>query len=239
MTSNPLTHPTTDDQIGKLDAEANKHKVSKETIYARNQRRAKDARVRRGITSLIKREAVKTLKKVSELSSDLGRLATKVKRFKREDDLEQNAIKRTLSLEFSKISSEFSSFKRKLRQAKIEDDSRDRRTKKNLDYIEKNSSSLGTLLRRHQRNYNRINRCIRQYQLNGVKLNKIYTTVGGSATENITISQLKATQTCIVTLHTKGATPAVIVESRCEEGKLVVIFDVDPSTDHKINYHIT
>jgi len=111
--------------------------------------------------------------------------------------------------------------------------------KTSLKDLEKKRLAFALLFKRHQANYNRIQRVARQYQLRGVKMNKVYETVGGSATEEITMPGLKASQACAVSLHTKGSPARTIVESRCEEDKLVVVFDDDPGTDHKINYLIT
>jgi predicted RecA/RadA family phage recombinase len=62
------------------------------------------------------------------------------------------------------------------------------------------------------------------------------TTAGGAAAEDITISGVVATDLCLVTIHTVGSTPRVIVTSLAAAGKITVTFADDPSTDHVVTY---
>jgi len=65
-----------------------------------------------------------------------------------------------------------------------------------------------------------------------------YKTLGGAATEDITISGVKASMKCMVQMHTEGAVPVTIVTAKCDKNKLTVEFSADPSTDHEIEYWI-
>jgi hypothetical protein len=65
---------------------------------------------------------------------------------------------------------------------------------------------------------------------------EIYTTVGGAAAEVITVTGALATDIVVATLHTKGATPRIIVTAATGTDAVTVTFDGDPSTDHLVNY---
>lgn len=63
----------------------------------------------------------------------------------------------------------------------------------------------------------------------------IYTTVGGSATESVTVSGATASDVVSVTMHTEGATPVTIKRAEATTSSITVEFSADPSSDHQIN----
>jgi hypothetical protein len=65
-----------------------------------------------------------------------------------------------------------------------------------------------------------------------------HTTTGGAAAEDITVTGALATDLAVCTLHTKGATPRVIVTALAATDKVTVTFDGDPSTDHVVTYTV-
>jgi hypothetical protein len=65
-----------------------------------------------------------------------------------------------------------------------------------------------------------------------------HTTAGGAAAEDITVTGALATDLAVCTLHTKGATPRVIVTALAAADKVTVTFDGDPSTDHVVTYTV-
>ncbi len=64
---------------------------------------------------------------------------------------------------------------------------------------------------------------------------QLYTTTGGSASEDVTIGGVLATDIVLATLHTAGATPRQLDRAVCAAGKVTLHFSDDPSTDHKVN----
>lgn len=72
----------------------------------------------------------------------------------------------------------------------------------------------------------------------GVVAAGIHTTVGGGAGEDITLTGVKATDICIVQIHTNAGTPRTLVSAICAANKITVTFSGDPSTTHKVNYMV-
>ena len=70
--------------------------------------------------------------------------------------------------------------------------------------------------------------------VNWLKQSTLHTTVGGSATEEV-LMKAQASDVCLVTLRVAGAAPVTISSSRCEDGKVVIEFSGDPSSDHQVN----
>lgn len=70
----------------------------------------------------------------------------------------------------------------------------------------------------------------------GVIAAGLFTTVGGDATESITVSGALATDVAIVTVNTVGATPRTIVAAVGATNAITVTLSGDPSTDHVLNY---
>lgn len=66
-----------------------------------------------------------------------------------------------------------------------------------------------------------------------------HTTVGGSATEAITVSGVAATDNVKIEIRTVGATPRTIVSATTSTNTVTVVFSGDPSTDHVIYYEVT
>jgi hypothetical protein len=65
-----------------------------------------------------------------------------------------------------------------------------------------------------------------------------HTTVGGSATEAITVTGVLATDLVLATLHTAGATPRTIVTAVASADTVTITFSGDPSTDHVVTYTV-
>ena len=63
-----------------------------------------------------------------------------------------------------------------------------------------------------------------------------FTTVGGDASETITLSGLLATDVCIVTVKTQGAGPQTILAASCSAGQIDVTMSGDPAADHVLQY---
>lgn len=63
-----------------------------------------------------------------------------------------------------------------------------------------------------------------------------FTTVGGDATESITVSGALSTDTAIVTVNTVGATPRTVTAAVGATDAITVTMSGDPSTDHVLNY---
>jgi len=64
----------------------------------------------------------------------------------------------------------------------------------------------------------------------------IHETVGGAATESITLAGVVATDVAVVTLHTAGAAAKTIASVKAGAGKIDVVFSGDPAADHVLNY---
>lgn len=63
-----------------------------------------------------------------------------------------------------------------------------------------------------------------------------FTTVGGDATESISLSGVTSSDLAIVLLKTAGATPRTIVSSAAGTDAVSVVMSGDPSTDHVLTY---
>jgi len=71
-----------------------------------------------------------------------------------------------------------------------------------------------------------------------VKFAGKFTSLGGDATEVITVTGLAATDVVHVTVQTKGATPRSIVEAVPTADTITVTLSGDPSTDHILGYSV-
>lgn len=63
-----------------------------------------------------------------------------------------------------------------------------------------------------------------------------FTTVGGDATESITVTGAASTDIAHVTLKTAGGTPRTITTAAAATDAITVVLSGDPSTDHVLNY---
>jgi hypothetical protein len=63
-----------------------------------------------------------------------------------------------------------------------------------------------------------------------------FTTVGGDATESITVTGALSTDTAIVTINTVGSTPRTVTSAVGATDAITVTLSGDPSTDHVLNY---
>lgn len=63
-----------------------------------------------------------------------------------------------------------------------------------------------------------------------------FTTAGGDTDETISVAGVVATDLCVVTLHTAGASPVTIVDASCGTDQIDVDMSADPSTDHVLTY---
>jgi predicted RecA/RadA family phage recombinase len=66
----------------------------------------------------------------------------------------------------------------------------------------------------------------------------VFTTVGGDANETITVANLLSTDVVVASLAQKGASPVTILTAIAAAGQINVVMSNDPSTDHKIAYHV-
>jgi len=64
----------------------------------------------------------------------------------------------------------------------------------------------------------------------------LHETVGGAATESITLAGVVATDVAVVTLHTAGAAAKTIASAKAGAGKIDVVFSGDPAADHVLNF---
>lgn len=64
----------------------------------------------------------------------------------------------------------------------------------------------------------------------------LFTTLGGDATEVITVQGVETGDTAIVTLNVKGATPRTILTAITSANTITVVLSGDPSTDHVLQY---
>lgn len=69
-----------------------------------------------------------------------------------------------------------------------------------------------------------------------VKYAGTFTTLGGDASESITVAGAAATDIVAVTVKTVGATPRSIVASAAALNAINVTLSGDPSTDHVLQY---
>lgn len=69
-----------------------------------------------------------------------------------------------------------------------------------------------------------------------VKFAGTHTTVGGSATEAVTVTGVASTDVVVATLKTKGASPVTIVTSAPTTDTLTFVFSADPAADHVVSY---
>jgi len=71
-----------------------------------------------------------------------------------------------------------------------------------------------------------------------VKFAGKFTTIGGDATEVITVTGLAATDVVHVTVQTAGGTPRAIVAAVLTANTITVTLSGDPSTDHILAYSV-
>jgi hypothetical protein len=64
----------------------------------------------------------------------------------------------------------------------------------------------------------------------------LFTTVGGDATESITVTGAASTDVAIVTVKTNGATPRSVTTASAGTNAITVVLSGDPSTDHVLQY---
>lgn len=69
-----------------------------------------------------------------------------------------------------------------------------------------------------------------------VKFAGTFTTLGGDASEAISVSGAAATDIVVVTVKTAGATPRSIVAATAATNAINVTMSGDPSTDHVLQY---
>lgn len=69
-----------------------------------------------------------------------------------------------------------------------------------------------------------------------VKFAGTFTTLGGDASESITVTGAAATDIVCVTVKTAGAVPVSIVASAAATNAINVTLSGDPSTDHVLQY---
>lgn len=65
-----------------------------------------------------------------------------------------------------------------------------------------------------------------------------FTTVGGDATETITIAGVLATDSVHVTVAAVGSTPRIIITAIAIAGAITVTLADDPAADHVLNYSV-
>lgn len=65
-----------------------------------------------------------------------------------------------------------------------------------------------------------------------------FTTAGGDANEQISVSGVVATDVVIVSLQDKGATPRTILTAKAGTNVIDIVMSGDPSTDHVICYQV-
>lgn len=63
-----------------------------------------------------------------------------------------------------------------------------------------------------------------------------FTTVGGDATESITVTGADSGDIAIVTVKTKGSTPRTVDAASVGANAITVTLSGDPSTDHVLQY---
>lgn len=82
-----------------------------------------------------------------------------------------------------------------------------------------------------EKRFNQRERKILQTVSNAVKAGK-FTTVGGDATEVISVPGATAADVAVVTLQTAGATPRTVLRAAAGTNNITVTLSGDPSTDH-------
>lgn len=65
-----------------------------------------------------------------------------------------------------------------------------------------------------------------------------FTTLGGDASETISVSGMLSTDRAFVVVHTAGATPRSIVAAAAANNQINVTMSDDPSTDHVLCYQV-
>jgi dihydroxyacid dehydratase/phosphogluconate dehydratase len=65
-----------------------------------------------------------------------------------------------------------------------------------------------------------------------------FTTVGGDATESITVTGALSSDLVIVVVKTAGATPRSVVAATAASNAITVTMSGDPSTDHVLHYFV-
>lgn len=63
-----------------------------------------------------------------------------------------------------------------------------------------------------------------------------HTTVGTAAFEDITVTDVLATDVAIVVIKTQGAGARILLSMAAGVDKITITFDADPSTDHVVSY---
>lgn len=83
-----------------------------------------------------------------------------------------------------------------------------------------------------------------QQQINDVfaQLNRVesgeFTTVAGSATQTIPVTDASASDSAMVTVHTFGATPRSVLGAVAGTGNITVTMSGDPSNDHVLTWQL-
>lgn len=69
----------------------------------------------------------------------------------------------------------------------------------------------------------------------------LFTTVGGGATQVISLPGLgiTAASVCSVVINTVGVTPRTVTTAACGTNNITVVMSGDPTTDHVLNYIVT
>jgi hypothetical protein len=65
-----------------------------------------------------------------------------------------------------------------------------------------------------------------------------FTTLGGDASESITVTGATSSDIAIVVLKTAGATPRTITTAAAGTNTVTVVLSGDPSTDHVLSYMV-
>lgn len=65
-----------------------------------------------------------------------------------------------------------------------------------------------------------------------------HTTVGGSASESVTVSGVLITDIVQVTMKTLGAAPQTVLTAAAGAGAVNLVFSADPSNDHVVCYTV-
>ena len=66
-----------------------------------------------------------------------------------------------------------------------------------------------------------------------------FTTVGGDASETISVPGVLATDTVVVSITTAGAVPRTIEDAVAVTDAINVDFNLDPSNDHVLSYQVS
>lgn len=66
----------------------------------------------------------------------------------------------------------------------------------------------------------------------------LHTTVGGAASEDVTISGVAVGDVVFAQIATEGAAPVTIKRAIAGANKITIEFSADPSNDHVVNYFV-